>query len=271
MSGYQRGTPDLEPLAPERRHRATDSHDPKEILGGTGEVECEVIGTELVGIDRLPRLRFGLSEARFERIDQQRHGDRGQVGAELVGGDLRRDRHDRPAIHRPRVERGFELHEAHAGLGVAGQDRPLHRRRTAPAGQQRVVHVDQVEAVEDGLGDDPAESDNDAEVGSDTDRIFDRVGDGQAELDRGRLHRCGRDRAAAAPTAIGAGHDQRDVESRIVEPDQWRYRHLRGAHVDQPTNRRGVGHGSDRPPAVLEGVHDRPMPISRMIRMASRR
>ena len=46
------------------------------------------------------------------------------------------DRHARGREDRPGVEAGLELHEAHAGLGVAREHRPFDRRRAAPARQQ---------------------------------------------------------------------------------------------------------------------------------------
>ena len=43
--------------------------------------------------------------------------------------------------HRPGIQTGFHLHQADAGLGVAGEHGTLDRRRTAPARQQRGMHV----------------------------------------------------------------------------------------------------------------------------------
>ena len=44
--------------------------------------------------------------------------------------------------HRAGIEPGFHLHDRHAGNRVAGHDRALDRRRTAPARQQRGMDVD---------------------------------------------------------------------------------------------------------------------------------
>src|SRR3546814_8751063 len=43
------------------------------------------------------------------------------------------------APHAAGVEPRVHLHDRHAGLGIAGEDRALHRRRTAPARQDRAV------------------------------------------------------------------------------------------------------------------------------------
>ena len=43
--------------------------------------------------------------------------------------------------HRPGVEARVELHDGHAGLRVAGEDRALDGRGAAPARQQRTVDV----------------------------------------------------------------------------------------------------------------------------------
>ena len=47
----------------------------------------------------------------------------------------------RTRVDGPGVEPLLDLHQADARLAVAGQDGPLDRRRTAPAGQQREVQV----------------------------------------------------------------------------------------------------------------------------------
>ena len=49
--------------------------------------------------------------------------------------------------HRARVELLDDAHDRDAGLAVAGDDGPVHRRRTAPARQERAVHVDHAEAA----------------------------------------------------------------------------------------------------------------------------
>ncbi len=56
---------------------------------------------------------------------------------------VRADRLLRGRAHRPAVESLGEAHDRNARLRVARHDRPLDRRRPAPARQQRGVHVQQ--------------------------------------------------------------------------------------------------------------------------------
>ena len=49
-------------------------------------------------------------------------------------------------VDRPGIQTGIELHDAHAALGVTGQNRTLYRRRAAPARQQRGVNIEASQA-----------------------------------------------------------------------------------------------------------------------------
>ena len=82
------------------------------------------------------------------------------VAAGLVVADPGAD----GAEHRAGVEAGVDAHDADPGLGVAGEDGPLDRRRAAPAGQEREVQVDQAERHrgEDRFGQQLPERDDDA-------------------------------------------------------------------------------------------------------------
>ena len=72
--------------------------------------------------------------------DEQLGAELDEPGAQLARGLVApigvRSRANTGPVSRP-----LERHDAHAGLGVAGEDRPLDRRRAAPARQQREVHV----------------------------------------------------------------------------------------------------------------------------------
>ena len=59
-------------------------------------------------------------------------------------------------VDRPGVEARLDLHDTDTGLGVAGEDRPLDRGGTAPAGQEREVEVHHRHDVEQAGRDDPA-------------------------------------------------------------------------------------------------------------------
>ena len=71
--------------------------------------------------------------------------ERGEDRREVAGGVARADRRAKLARHRAGVEAFLHAHEVDAGLGVAGHDRALHRRRAAPARQQRSVNVEAAE------------------------------------------------------------------------------------------------------------------------------
>ena len=75
------------------------------------------------------------------------------------------------------VQAGLHRHQADAGLGVALEDGPLHRRRPPPPGQQREVEVDHGEAVEDRHRDDPAVGHHHPELGTDAGDVVQGVGD----------------------------------------------------------------------------------------------
>ena len=64
-------------------------------------------------------------------------------------------------VSSPRVD----AHDADAGLGVAGHDRPLDGRRAAPARQQRRVDVEELVVRQQRLADERAEGADDDDVG----------------------------------------------------------------------------------------------------------
>ena len=78
--------------------------------------------------------------------------------------DLVVERHRAHGVDRTRVEPLLHLHEAHAGLAVAGEDGAFDRRRTAPAGQQREVQVDHRDLLEQPGRDDAAVRHDDREL-----------------------------------------------------------------------------------------------------------
>ncbi len=59
-----------------------------------------------------------------------------------AAGIIAADRRAPAGQHRAGVQPRLHLHQADAGLGVAGQDGALDRGRTAPAGQQRGMDID---------------------------------------------------------------------------------------------------------------------------------
>ena len=135
---------------------------------------------------------------------------------------------DARGVHRAGVEALRDLHDAHAGRVVTREDRPLDRRRTPPARQQREVHVHEPERhrSEERLGEDLSERDHHAHFGA---ARVDLVGyltgplgraHRQPELERGRLHRARIRGAAPTATAIGLRDHERDVVARRAERAQ---------------------------------------------------
>ena len=119
---------------------------------------------------------------------------------------------------RPRVQACFHLHQAHAGFCVTGFDGALDRRGTAPAWQQRGVHVPATMArnCQDGAWQDQA-------VGHHHDQVrgnlphhvahqltLQRLGLQHRNTQPGRfaLHRRSRHATATTRRAVGLGIDR---------------------------------------------------------------
>ena len=151
---------------------------------------------------------------------------------------------DRDAVareHRARVEAGFDLHEADAGLLVTGEQRALDGRGAAPARQEREVNVHETERerIEQGGGQQLPERDDDARFGAARGDVVDdltgfhRRGDRQAELGRGLLHR--RRIRAPSPRAarVGLRDDERDFVARRDQRAQRRNGRSRRPEIDE--------------------------------------
>ena len=132
---------------PRARARVPGAHDAVELAAGRARIEPELLDVELVGVRRLAGLRRRrrgrdvgqlLDEQLRCRASTSRARSSPAVSSAPIGVATRR-------VHRARCRAGFEAHQAHAGLGVAGEDRPLDRRRAAPARQQREVQVHEAE------------------------------------------------------------------------------------------------------------------------------
>ncbi len=127
------------------------------------QVELAIGGADLLGVrDSFFGLRpeIGLRQHVLDQLGRdlgstREHGARIVVRAELESL-LRRDRAGIELLDR--------LVDRDAGLRVAGHDRPLDRRRPAPARQQRGVHVEPERLPEQALR-------NQQAVGRDHDRI----------------------------------------------------------------------------------------------------
>ena len=134
-----------------------------------------------------------------------------------AGGVVGRDRGLERDHHRPGVEPGLHLHQAHAGAGVAGQQRALDRRRAAPARQQRGVDVPAAQArdAQHGPRQDHAVGDHDHQVRLERRELRPRLGrlevpgleHRHVALLRQHLDRAGHQLAAAAGRPVGLGVD----------------------------------------------------------------
>ena len=126
--------------------------------------------------------------------------------------------------HRPGVERLDDPHDRHAGFALAGDDRAMHRRGAAIAGQQRRVDVDHAEPRrgEHGVGEDLPVGGDDAESASSAASAVEEGRDpsavsgcstGRPRCERPRLdRRVGRLLAAAArPIRLRDDADDRDA------------------------------------------------------------
>ncbi len=111
------------------------------------------------------------------------------------------------------VELGRRAMDRDAGLRVAGHERALDRRRTAPARQERRMHVEPEPAVEQRVGDEQAVRGDDDRVGGDLDALVELGGlrDGNPEP-LGRLLGGGRrELAAATARLVGTREQQHDL------------------------------------------------------------
>ena len=181
---------------------------------------------DLVGVGRLPLLGSRRPEAGAKGADQQLGAGVDQAGAQLGGGLFGPDGETGARVHRTGVETLLQLHEAHARLGVAGEDGALDGRRSPPPREQREVEVDHRQGGQDVGLDDAAEGDDDTELGAGVDDVVDPVGDRQAEPGGSGLDRAGHERASPAPALVGAGDDEANVVAVVHEGAQRRHRHL---------------------------------------------
>ena len=82
--------------------------------------------------------------------------------------------------------------------------------------------------------DQPAVGHDHAQLGAGADHVVDPVGDGQAQLDGGRLHRARHQRAAPSPAAVGTADHEGHVVAGVDEGPQRTDRHLRRPQEGQP-------------------------------------
>ena len=99
-------------------------------------VQVAIGGGQLGGVGDAV-LRLGdAGRAPGQGVDQQRHAQLERPGRQVAGVVGLPDRKPGHAVHRAGVQLGHQFDHGHPGLGVAGHQRPLDRRRPAPARQQ---------------------------------------------------------------------------------------------------------------------------------------
>ena len=118
-------------------------------LGRSIPVELAVGRGQPLRIGR-PVVRLRMKLGRREHAVQELRCERSGPGVDRAGVVVRPDRKRLLRRDRACVELRGRAVDRHAGLGIAGHDRPLHRRRPAPAGKERRVDVQPERAVEQG-------------------------------------------------------------------------------------------------------------------------
>ena len=153
-------------LPPGGRPRPPQTDAPCELDRRTGELEDEVVGFDLGRVRRLALLRHGIAEA-AANPSTRRRAPRSASRCVSSAADSSSPIGVFDAfVHGPGVQPLVEAHQAHTRLRVTGENRPLHRRGTTPARQQREVRVHHRHDVEHVRLDELAESDDHSQLDS---------------------------------------------------------------------------------------------------------
>ena len=155
--------------------RVKRAHDPLELHSRTLRVEQPVLRGDLLRIGDALLGLLAEWRALAQRTQQELAAEGLQASRERAVVVLGRDRLGGAQAHRAVVQPGGQAHDPNPGLLVTGHQRALHRRRAAPARQQRGMHVDQLVLGEQRLLDQRAE-------GADDDRARSRGGDQRARF-----------------------------------------------------------------------------------------
>ena len=202
--------------------RVQRAHDALELDGRTRGIEQAIARLDLLGIRDaglvlLDELEAAPGGELVERAEQQLAAECREPRGERSIAVASADRLAGAQTDRTAVESCREAHDRDARALVAGDDRALDRRRAAPAGQQRRVHVEQRVRREQRLPDQRTERAHDDGIGfqvGDLRRrrlVVDVLGLLQHEPERaGALGDGRRGQAPPAPArAIRPGQDQR--------------------------------------------------------------
>ncbi len=218
------------------RPRAAEPDESVHVDRRRSPVQVQLGGIDLAGVDGLAHLRLGLPEPVVERVENQPGPDVDEHGPKLVGGRVDADLDLLSPVDRTGVESFLDVHHAHTGHLVAGEDRPFHRRGPAPSRQQREVDVDHPKLGEDVRPDEPAEGDDDAELRGrvEVEHVVDAVRDREPQLDGRGLDRRGNERASSPPSLVCSTDHERNVVSGLDDRTQRRHCHRRCAEVGEP-------------------------------------
>ena len=147
-AGNRLGGINFEPRAGERcqcdRPGAQPADQAVDLVRGFGPVDHRHLLIQHMRVAALAVvLRAGRDAVQFgERAHQKFRACQREPVEQLACGLPRADFGLIGQQHVARIQAFGHLHGGHAGLLVARDHRPLDRRRTAPARQQRAVHVD---------------------------------------------------------------------------------------------------------------------------------
>ena len=182
------------------------------LLGRAAPVELAILRIDL-GRVAGSLLGLGLEGRLWQDAVQQRDRERGRLLVDRAGVVLERERESGLGRDRAGVERLDRLVDRHAGLGVSGHQRPLHRRRPTPARKQRGMDVEPERLLELGLGDQHAVGGQHDDVGVELDGGVELLGLEHRDAEAIRHHlRRGRTKLAPAPgRAVGTGDEEGDL------------------------------------------------------------
>ena len=188
-------------------------------------VELRLVLVQLVRVGRAvlrlrTRQRHDAGAQQAQAVVQHLRAEIGQAVVQLAAGVVFADDERLRQQHRAGVETFLHLHQAHAGVGVAGLDRTLDRRRAAPARQHRGVDVPAAvfRDIENALRQDQAVGDHDHQIrlqcaqriARDLFLQCFRLQHFDAALQGFEFHRRRRQRPPAARRAIRLGVDGHD-------------------------------------------------------------
>jgi hypothetical protein len=228
--------------------RAQRAHGALDVRRRAGRVQRPVGGLDLVRVRDAGLVLLHPRRPLVERADEQVAAQRLEPLSQRPVVVVRPDRRAAGQAHGPRVEALGESHDRDAGLGIAGHDRALDRRGTAPARQQRRVHVDDLVAGEQRLADQHAVRADDEHLGLGRrdprqhvvgmQRL--RLDQVEHELTRGPCHRRRLERAAAAARPVRARDDERRPVGAAGQPLEHGGGERRGPEVDGAQVRPGL-------------------------------